>query len=134
MKLIIDSNNLLHRAHWIYASHKNTSIHHLFLNSIKKYINLFNPSEIFCVWDKRLIRNVPNYRKQILGEGVYKGTRDKDRNAEVYKHESSIRKMTNSIGIKNIYPGLLEADDVIWWLCDHYKTDKITIELKKLIK
>ena len=130
MKLIIDSNNLLHRAHWVYSTRKNTSVYYLFLNSIKKYFTQFNPQEVFCVWDKRLINNVPNYRKQILGENVYKGTRDKERNAEVYKHEEQIRKLTNSIGIKNIYPGILEADDVIWWLCDHYAdTKKIVVSV-----
>ena len=127
MKLIIDSNNLLHRAYWVYDSNDNMDINYLFLNSIKKYIKLFNPQEIFCAWDKKLIKNMPNYRNQLLGEGVYKGTRDKKRNEDVYKHEELLRKITNSVGIKNIYPGVLEADDVIWWLCDHFKQDKKTV-------
>lgn len=128
MKLIIDSNNLLHRAYWIYSNRQYvTSPHYLFLNSLKKYINQFQPTDIYCVWDRKLIHNSTNYRKQILGTDVYKGTRDKERNNEVYKCEEDIRKLTHSLGIKNIYPGVLEADDVIWWLCDNFKNDDKTV-------
>lgn len=128
MKLIIDSNNLLHRAYWVYSNRQYvTSPHYLFFNSLKKYINQFRPTDVFCVWDRKLIQKSTNYRKTILGENVYKGTRDKERNAAVYECEEDIRKLTNSVGIKNLYPGVLEADDVIWWLCDNFKDDDKTV-------
>jgi DNA polymerase I len=113
--LLIDSNNLLHRVYWVSKNRAtNTSVYYLFLNSIKKYYDMFSPSQVYCVWDKRLLEG-KNFRHE-LSQGDYKKTRDKERNAEVYKCESTVSQLTASLGIKNIYPGVLEGDDVIYWL------------------
>lgn len=78
-------------------------------------------------WDTKLTKQT-NFRKT-LTEGTYKGTRDHARNAEVYDSMPFILKSTNALGIKSIFPGSLEADDVISWLCRTVEGKKIIISV-----
>ena len=114
--ILIDSSNLLHRTVWI-AENVRTNVNpsYIFLTSIKKYATMFNCTNIYSVWDKRLIRGIKNYRR--LAKSVeYKGTRDVVKNNKVFSHEDLTTELLNCMGIKNMYPGILEADDVIAWL------------------
>lgn len=86
---------------------------------------MFNCSNIYSVWDKRLIRGVKNYRRQAKSV-EYKGTRDEEKNRKVFQHEDLTTQLLNSLGIKNMYPGILEADDVIAWLSKNIK-GRVTI-------
>jgi 5'-3' exonuclease len=124
--LLIDSNNLLHRVFWVHKSYaKTTSVPHLFLNSIKKYYNMFNPDTVYAAWDSKIFHGQTNFRKENLAE--YKQTRDRTQDDEIYKHESLIKEACESLGIYNICPGVLEADDVIYWLCNKFNEDKKTV-------
>ncbi len=114
-KLLIDGSNLMHRSYWVSNKH-NRPIVSLFLGSIRKLNNDHNPTEIYLAWDTRLIKGEKNFRRQSSTE--YKSNRDKDNWKKVYEHEKQIREVCSSLGIKNIYPGILEADDVISHLCD----------------
>lgn len=117
-KLIIDGNNLLHRAYWAYKKNEveyksdtNNSVY-VFLNILKSYVRLFEPSEIIVCWDYRESHEV-NERKEILED--YKGQRPD--HYEVYESMPSIIKLLNSLGIRQMTPKNFEADDIMWWLC-----------------
>lgn len=117
-KLIIDGNNLLHRAYWAYkkneVEYKEGSRYsvYVFLNILKSYVRLFEPSEIIVCWDYRE-ENESNERKEILGD--YKGTRPD--HSEVYEFMPYIRQILSSLGVKQMTPRNFEADDIMFWLC-----------------
>lgn len=136
--LLIDGNNTLHRAHWIanntgqkLVNSKGVNVGALFtfLKTVKSYADQFNTSNIYIAWDKKLTDKV-NFRKELTG-GTYKGTRNQERNREVYEIMDSIVEATNTLGIKNIFPGRLEADDVISWLSSNITGKKIIISVDK---
>ena len=119
--IIIDGSNLIHRVYWV-SNKTNTNTVHMFMNSIKKIYNDWDPTQMFIVWDSRLIRGEKNFRR--LNED-YKSTRDKDSWKSVYEHEDVMKEFCNSVGVGNLFPGVLEADDVIYYMCkklDGYKT------------
>lgn len=117
-KLIIDGNNLLHRAFWAYkkneVEYKEVSSYsvYVFLNILKSYVRLFEPSETIICWDYREENN-KNERKEILEN--YKGTRPD--NNEVYVYMPYIIKILDSLGIRQMTPKNFEADDIMYWLC-----------------
>ena len=117
-RLIIDGNNLLHRAYWAYkkneVEYKEGSQYsvYVFLNILKSYVRLFEPSEIIVCWDYRE-ENESNERKEILGD--YKGTRPD--HSEVYEFMPYIRQILSSLGVKQMTPRNFEADDIMFWLC-----------------
>lgn len=121
MNLIIDGSNLLHRSYWVSErtlkqdSENNSTVAFLFLKSIKMLVQKFNPTTTWVTWDKRKTNNTTNFRKELL-QNTYKATRDVERNAKVISHHDEIEKLLNLLGIKQIYPNVLEADDVISWL------------------
>ena len=127
--LLIDSNNLLHRVFWVHNSYANrASVPQLFLNSIRKYYNMFNPDITYLAWDSKIFHGQTNFRKTECTE--YKKTRDREKDDEIYKHEKSIKDLCESLGIRNICPGVLEADDVIHWLCTHYNDhEKVVVSV-----
>lgn len=88
---------------------------YLFLKSLRSYVEKFLPNTIYIAWDKKQLWPSTNFRKQLL-EGSYKGTRDKSQSDSVYKHEDIIEKICGSLGVRNMFPYVLEADDVISWL------------------
>ncbi|MBR4889868.1 MAG: hypothetical protein IKU15_00945 [Clostridia bacterium] len=117
-KLIIDGNNLLHRAYWAYKKNEveykgetNNSVY-VFLNILKSYVRLFEPSEIIVCWDYRESNEI-NERKEILED--YKGQRPD--HFEVYESMPSIIKLLAALGIRQMTPKNFEADDIMWWLC-----------------
>lgn len=113
MKLIIDGSNLMHRSYWV-SEKVNKSVVELFLGSLRKMYNDFNPTDVYIVWDARLIKGVKNFRRQ---DEAYKSDRDKERWKKVYAKEKVIRKLCESLGLYNMYPGVLEADDFIYYIC-----------------
>ena len=121
-KLYIDGSNLIHRSHWV-SKNSPVSSAYIFLTSIRKYVNAFETSDIYITWDLRQDPDAVNHRLEILGE-QYKGNRDKEKSAEAFKNVEHVDKLTTSLGIKNLYPKALEADDIIAWLClKKYQTD-----------
>lgn len=115
-KILIDSSNLLHRVVWITESgQRKISPVYIFLTSIRKYAEKFECNNIYSVWDKRLIRGVKNYRR-LAQQTEYKGNRDTKRNEKVFSFEDMTTDFLQAMGVKNMYPGILEADDVISWM------------------
>lgn len=117
-KLIIDGHNLLFRAHWAFKKNINDYdndeqyIIYVFLNILKSYVRLFEPSEIIVCWDTKHEGEI-NSRKQILSE--YKAQRP---NHEcVFQYLNEITEILDSLGVKQIQPKTFEADDIMYWLC-----------------
>lgn len=111
--LIIDGNNLVHRVYWVANNQKDESgkLHvYFFLNSLKRYVEMFRPDNVFCVWDEK-IEPQENRRKEIFED--YKGNRNKEYNKEVHVENGLIKDILVTLGIQNIHPRFLEADDLI---------------------
>lgn len=127
--ILIDSSNLLHRAVWIAENvRRNVNPSYIFLTSVKKYSQMYDCNNIYSVWDKRLIRGIKNYRR-LAKQVEYKGTRDSKKNEKVFSHEDITTELLNCLGVKNMYPGILEADDVISWLCKKIEGPKVIVSV-----
>ena len=127
--ILIDSSNLLHRTVWI-AENVRTNVNpsYIFLTSVRKYVQKFNCTNVYSVWDKRLIRGIKNYRR-INKQAEYKGTRDEEKNARVFSHEDLTTQLLECLGVKNMYPGILEADDVISWMVKETPGNKMVVSV-----
>jgi DNA polymerase-1 len=89
---------------------------------------MFNCTDIYSVWDKRLIRGIKNYRRQAK-QVEYKGNRDEKKNTHVFSYEDKTTELLTKLGVKNMYPGILEADDVISWLSNKIKHTKVIVSV-----
>jgi len=136
--LLIDGNNTLHRTHWvanntgrllINSKGENVGSTFTFIKTVKSYVEHFNAYNVYIAWDKKLT-NETNFRNT-LTEGSYKGTRDQDRNKDVYASAEGVVKLTETLGVRNIFPGKLEADDVISWLSKNIDGKKIIISVDR---
>lgn len=130
MNLLIDGNNLLFRTFWIHKTHQNgeeneNMLTYMFLRNLKSYADKFSPSDIYVCWDKRLVSGATNFR--YISAPDYKGDRDTESFEGVYDQMDQIVQMTQYLGIHNMYPRIMEADDVITWLCDNLEGDNIII-------
>lgn len=114
---------MLHRAFWTSKTAKtdfvtpdgiNPYCVHIFLKCVRSYVEAHNPTNIYIVWDKRKQWPSTNFRKTTM-EGEYKSTRVKH-DGSVFLQEEIIENMCAYLGVKNMYPYVLEADDVIAWL------------------
>lgn len=127
--ILIDSSNLLHRAVWITENARpNLNPSYIFLTSVKKYVDMFTCNNVYSVWDKRLIRGVKNYRR-LSKQSDYKGNRDVEKNTKVFSHEDATTDLLNTLGVKNMYPGILEADDVISWLAKNQSGNTVIVSV-----
>lgn len=126
--LIIDGNNLLHRVYWtanVLQKSTPTSHIYLFLNALKSYVELFNPYKIIVCWDFRE-KAAENYRKML--DESYKAQRDEEKSNAVYQYMPIIMKLLDSLGISQINPKALEADDIIFWLATvKYPNESIVV-------
>lgn len=121
--LVIDGSNLLFRAYWIAESKPKfinssgnwTGPVYLFLKSLKSLQDKFKPNETFLCWDKKLNYPSTNYRKQLAPE-TYKQNRDSELANKVHEQFDLIEPWIKLLGIKQMYPWSLEADDIISWL------------------
>jgi len=130
--LIIDGNNLVHRCYWVANQTKtqeNSFLHvFMFINAIKSYVEKYKPDKIFCCWDEKQ-HNTINERKEEFAE--YKGNRDKVYSAEVHAKNSYIKKLLESLGVKNFFPLRLEADDCMAFLAKEIPGEKIIVTVDK---
>ncbi len=131
--MIIDGSNLLHRSFWVAEKSMNlsdNSVSFIFLKSLKTLIEKFKPSTIWVIWDKKLKCNTLNFRK-ILLQDKYKATRDQERNAKVTSHHETLEKLLTALGVKQLYPNVLEADDVISWLSKKINEQCVIVSVDK---
>jgi len=112
-RLIIDGNNLVHRAFWVASNQPifNEHFHvHLFLTSLKNYVTQYQADVVYCTWDEKIDFQV-NKRKELFED--YKGNRDQERNKAVHSKNHIIKELLEYLGIKNVLPRAYEADDVM---------------------
>lgn len=124
--LIIDGNNLMHRTFWVSSQKNNQTIinpMYLFLLSLKRLVRELKATSTIIAWDHKLTRDKISYRKVLCKE--YKGNRDYSGKEDMFKQEVHLRNIVESLGVQNILPGCLEADDVIYWLCNKITGRKI---------
>lgn len=89
---------------------------------------MFDCNNVYSVWDKRLIRGIKNYRREAK-QTEYKAGRDKERSAHVFSFEDKTTVLLEALGVKNMYPGILEADDVIYWLTKNIPGEKVVVSV-----
>nr|DAW32763.1 MAG TPA: Exodeoxyribonuclease [Caudoviricetes sp.] len=126
--LLIDGNNLLHRAFWIakYKEQEGSNLYlEIFLKSIKLYVDLYPSDKIICTWDKKMhLDDGKNFRQELC---EYKQGRNEEYNKKVYEHIDDINRFLLSLGIKIMYPGYLEADDIMHWCSTQHPNDEFVI-------
>ena len=131
--IIFDGSNLLHRCFWVNSVRPTISVEYLFLNSIRKCVSRYNVDDIVCMWDERNTRDTKNYR-QVLTEETYKSTRDREKAKKVYAHVPSLQELTQLLGVINLHPDMLEADDYMHWLSKYLKDTVIVTSDSDLIQ
>ena len=122
--LIIDATNLLYRIYHVLRVTVGQDMVPAYMRSINKYIRDFAPDTTYAVSDKRLIKGQKNYRRQ---HADYKQNRDCSMWETVHAAEEELEQVMQAQGIHMMYPGILEADDVIAFLCKHLTGHKTVV-------
>jgi len=117
--LIIDGNNLLYRIFWT-SNYKieesnNPGQIFLFLRSLKSYVDKFQPKNVYCTWDKKLEWPSTNFRREATTV-EYKAGRDDEKFKNVFENAEKIQELLSNLGVHNIYPLRMEADDLMAYL------------------
>ena len=87
---------------------------------------------MYIAWDKRINYKETNFRKEIL-KGEYKATRDQTGQADLYNQIDSIFPVLESLGLRNVFPYVLEGDDTIAWLSQNIKGMNIIISVVAVV-
>ena len=132
--IIIDGNNLLYRIFWtsnfkIDESDSPGQIF-LFLRALKSYVDKFQAKNVYCTWDKKLDWPSTNFRKEAAGI-EYKAGRDNDKFKDVFEFLENIIEIIALLGVKNIYPKRMEADDVMAWLARNLPGQNVVVTTDK---
>lgn len=126
--LILDSNNLLYRIFFMNRA-RGTDVNTLlvFLRCVRSYVDMLDGvDDIIAVWDSKLDRKTKNFRK-LATDTDYKGTRDNKSLAEAHVMDEQIQQAVESLGGINMFPVVMEADDVIAWLTHNIKDSSCTV-------
>lgn len=98
------------------SSEEQSNSTYRFLQTFIKLTERFNPTNVYAAWDKKLLHPSTNFRKELLAD-QYKAGRIKPPDIqEMYDQEIILIEILQSLGVKNIFPNVLEADDVCAWL------------------
>lgn len=132
--LIIDGTNIEFRIFYIARSMKTvndagdqTSCIYRFLQTFNKLIEKFNPTDVYATWDKKLEWPSTNFRKEIMID-QYKAGRTKPADIqEMYDQEINLIEILESLGVKSLYPKVLEADDVCAYLAKTLKGTSVVV-------
>ena len=132
--LIIDGNNLLYRIFWTnnFKLDEATSPGQvfLFLRSLKSYVDKFQSKQIYCTWDKKLEWPSTNFRSEATTV-EYKANRDDDKFKNVHEYSEKIQEIIALLGVHNMYPLRMEADDLMAWLSTHLPGKSVIITTDK---
>ena len=126
--LIIDGGNLLYRTYHAalraddqMLNSKGQNVTHVlyFIRKVKNLAKKYPSDKVFIAWDTR-DKEFINFRQS--SDAEYKEQRDESVSIEAHKNDKILLAMTQLLGIHNIQPSKLEADDIVAWLClDHLK-------------
>ena len=131
-RLIIDGSNALHRAYWQAENNKIDSSYndiydvgtiYIFLKSLKATVEKFPSDEVWITWDKKKKHPSTNFRKE-LAQNLYKKQRDPEKTLKVHEYHDRLSEWLDLLGVYQLYPYVLEADDVISWLTQTNKSAK----------
>lgn len=122
LTLIIDGNNMAHRAHYAYnlsfRGHDVSAIYGT-VRMIQALIRQFKPQAVIICWDG----GIPNYRKRLIP--AYKGTRKRDQDPsrqDFVWQLQELQRIVPYFGILQVRRIGLEADDLMYqasiMLCD----------------
>jgi DNA polymerase-1 len=114
--LVLDATNLLYRVYHVTRAMGGQDMVSAYMRSVNKYIRMFEPDATIAVSDKRLIKGVKNYRRQ---QTDYKKNRDSSIWEQVHAAEEELQQLMQDQGIHMMFPGILEADDAIAYVCRH---------------
>ena len=132
--LIIDGNNLLYRIFWTnnFKLDEDNSPGQifLFLRSLKSYVDKFRPENIYCTWDKKLEWPSTNFRNETITV-EYKANRDDDKFKDVHEFAEKIQEVIALLGVQNMYPLRMEADDLMAWLSTILNGTKVIVTTDK---
>lgn len=121
MILVIDGNNLANMCSFVGAkcTKKLVNKDGLDVNTVdifmKRIYSLFDtlyPDSIIICWDKKLTKGTKNFRKE---DSDYKANRTGD-NEVLYQQCDIIEELVSHLGIRNIHPNVMEADDIMAWV------------------
>ena len=132
--LIIDGNNLLYRIFWT-SNYKieesnNPGQIFLFLRSLKSYVDKFRPKNVYCTWDKKLEWPSTNFRREATTV-EYKAGRDDEKFKNVFENAEKIQELLSDLGVRNIYPLRMEADDLMAWLSEELSGTSVIVTTDK---
>jgi len=132
--IIIDGNNLLYRIFWTSNFKINESDSpgqiFLFLRALKSYVDKFQAKNIYCTWDKKLDWPSTNFRKEAVSV-EYKAGRDDEKFKDVFEFLEQIIDVISLLGVKNIYPKRMEADDVMAYLAHNLPGTSVVVTTDK---
>tara|TARA_A100001201_G_scaffold129609_1_gene115060 strand:- start:483 stop:1430 length:948 start_codon:yes stop_codon:yes gene_type:complete len=132
--IIIDGNNLLYRIFWTSNFKINESDSpgqiFLFLRALKSYVDKFQAKNIYCAWDKKLDWPSTNFRKEATSV-EYKAGRDDEKFKDVFEFLEQIIDVISLLGVKNIYPKRMEADDVMAYLAHNLPGTSVVVTTDK---
>lgn len=103
----------------------------MFLNTFKELVKQYQPVNIYICWDKRLTHKSTNFRKDILIDQYKAGRSRPDDINEMYEQEERLIEMLNTLGVKNMFPNVLEADDVVAWLSNNLPGPNLIVSVDK---
>jgi len=136
--LVIDGSNMLWRVYWIAETRQKlvntkgvwTGPIYMFLKSVKSLQEKFKPNNTWITWDKKICYPSTNFRKELAPE-TYKQNRDDNKSKLIHEQHDELSKWLTVLGVKQIYPGVLEADDIISWLVREKLTTSVIVSVDK---
>ena len=93
---------------------------------LKNYTMTFDPDTVYVAWDKRSgSGHGENFRKEASNEQEYKDNRNHKDNTAIFEACNDAAEIISSLGVRNMFPWILEGDDVMGWIAD--KSDRAMI-------
>jgi len=134
--LIIDGTNLEYRIFYISRKAKTsnragemTYCIDKFLDTFEKLIKQFDPTNVYAAWDKKLTYPSTNFRKELL-DNQYKAGRSKPADIqEMFDQEVKLIEILESLGVRSLYPKVLEADDICAWLAKELSGRSVVVSV-----
>ena len=130
MILVIDGNNLANMCSYVGNKIQKKTLNsdgidltpvNVFMKRIYTLYDTLYPDSIIICWDKKLLKGVKNFRKE---DGTYKANRPTKENTLLYQQCDIIEELVSHIGIRNIHPNIMEADDIMAWIAHEQSKDE----------
>ena len=130
MILVIDGNNLANMCSYVGAKTTRKILNsegldvttvNVFMKRIYSLYDTLYPDSVIICWDKKLLKGVKNFRKE---DSTYKANRPSKENTTLYEQCDIIEELVSHLGIRNIHPNIMEADDIMAWIAHAQSNDE----------